>query len=90
MKETCMRVTLIGLSPAAYSSHSYRSGCATTATMAGLSDWEIKLLGHWASDAYQRYIRALVPLLRLFATKLSWPVSGTPFSFWNAYVANVI
>ena len=52
-----------------YTSHSFRSGAATTAAEAHLPDWLIKTLGRWRSDAYQVYIntprsvKATVPLL---------------------------
>ena len=39
-----------------YSSHSFRSGAATTASAAGIPDWLIKILGRWSSNAYQVYI----------------------------------
>lgn len=41
-----------------YSGHSLRAGGATDAASNGLAEWEIKLLGRWSSDAYQRYIRS--------------------------------
>ena len=51
-------ISALGYSSTNYSGHSFRSGCATSAAAAGMLDWEIKLLGRWASDTYQRYIRA--------------------------------
>lgn len=47
----------LGIPVTDYSGHSLRTGLATTAAAAGLSDWEIKMLGRWSSDAYRRYIR---------------------------------
>lgn len=47
----------LGWDPSKFSSHSLRAGCATTAGVAGLRDWEIKQLGGWASNAYTGYIR---------------------------------
>jgi integrase len=40
-----------------YSGHSFRAGGATAAADAGFSDWEIKMLGRWASNAYNVYLR---------------------------------
>jgi hypothetical protein len=57
IKHTRLHLTLIGIDPARYSGHSYRTGGATTAALAGLHDWEIKQLGRWKSDTYHRYIR---------------------------------
>lgn len=50
-------LSVLGIPNENYSGHSLRTGLATTAAAAGLSDWEIKLLGRWSSDAYRRYIR---------------------------------
>ena len=38
-------------------SHSLRAGGATAAFLAGVPAEVIKVLGHWKSDAYQKYIR---------------------------------
>ena len=45
-----------GYDAAAYASHSFRRGAATTAAAAGLPVWLIQTLGRWASDCYRRYI----------------------------------
>ena len=46
----------LGLDPSRYSGHSLHIGGATSAAQAGLSQWQIKLLGQWNSQAYQLYI----------------------------------
>lgn len=88
-KETRLKIALIGMNPKDYSGHSFRSGSATTAAMAGLTDWEIKLLGRWTSDAYQRYIRAPVTMPRSFASRMVNTSGVTPFSYRNPYITNV-
>lgn len=50
-------VSHLGLDPSRFSSHSFRSGAATSAATAGLPDWLIKAMGRWASDAYHLYIK---------------------------------
>ena len=82
-KETHKHVALIGLNPAAWSGHSYRSGCATIVAMASLSDWEIKPLD-------QRCTPEIYQSTDNFVKVLHSKVSGTPFSFRNAYITNVI
>ncbi|XP_006822086.1 uncharacterized protein LOC102804103 [Saccoglossus kowalevskii] len=47
-----------------YTSHSFRSGAATTAAEANLPDWLIKVLGRWRSDAYQLYITTPTDIIR--------------------------
>ena len=47
---------LCGFQPNNYNTHSFRIGAATTAAAAGLPAWLIKILGHWRSDSYERYI----------------------------------
>ena len=44
--------TSLGLDSSWYSGHSLRIGGATSAAEAGLSQWQIKLLGWWNSQAY--------------------------------------
>ena len=46
-----------GIDASKYSGHSFRSGAATTALEAGISDATIQMLGRWKSDAYRRYIK---------------------------------
>ena len=45
-----------GVSPKMVASHSLRRGGATTYSLAGVSDEEIKRLGRWLSDAYKLYV----------------------------------
>ena len=40
-----------------FNTHSFRIGAATSAKQAGMADVDIKMLGRWKSEAYQRYIR---------------------------------
>ena len=49
--------TSLGLDSSRYSGHSLHIGGATSATKAGLSQWQIKMLGRWNSQAYQVYIK---------------------------------
>lgn len=57
VKQLKFYISKLGIPIDNYSGHSLRTGLATTAAAAGLSDWEIKMLGRWSSDAYLRYIR---------------------------------
>ena len=47
-----------------YSSHSFRGGTNTTAAAAGISEWLIKILGLWRSNAYQVYIHSSPAMLQ--------------------------
>ena len=49
-------VSSLSLPAHQYSTHSLRSGAATTAAQLGFTEPEIKNLGHWASSAYTSYI----------------------------------
>ena len=49
--------TSLGLDSSRYSGHSLCIGGATSAAEAGLSQWQIKLLGCWNSQEYQIYIK---------------------------------
>ena len=53
---------LTGLDPHHYSGHSFRIGGATSTAVAGLNDYEIKLLGRWSSDCCRCYIRSPLSL----------------------------
>ena len=50
-------VTLVGLDPSSYSSHSLRSGVVCMGHRLGLSDRDLASLGNWRSDAFKTYIR---------------------------------
>ena len=49
------------LNPSFYKAHSFRIGAASFAAEQGLSDAQIRLLGRWKTNAFQKYIR--VPTL---------------------------
>jgi len=46
-----------GINPQGYSGHSFRIVAATTAADKEIEDLQIKMLGRWKSNAYQRYIK---------------------------------
>ena len=48
---------IAGYNPAAYSSHSFRIGAATSASASGMADHLIQKLGRWKSDAFKTYVR---------------------------------
>jgi hypothetical protein len=50
-------VKAIGLSPQSFSSHSFRIGAATSASICGCTDDQIKSMGRWKSSAFKLYIR---------------------------------
>ena len=50
-------LSLSGFNPALYSGHSFRAGAATSAGDSEFRDWELKMLGRWASTAYNVYLR---------------------------------
>ena len=50
-------ISTVGLSPANFSSHSFRIGAATSAAMSGIPIDTIKKLGRWQSYAVNLYIR---------------------------------
>ena len=47
-----------------YSSHSFRSGGATTVVAAGIPNWLIKILERWSSNAYQVYIHSSLAMIQ--------------------------
>jgi integrase len=49
-------ISLIGLSPESFSTHSFRRGFATLAHRSNIPPEHIQLLGDWKSDAYKSYL----------------------------------
>ena len=56
-----LAIQLCGLPPSRYKGHSFRIGAASHAADQECSDAQIRLLGRWKSNAFQKYIR--VPTL---------------------------
>jgi hypothetical protein len=50
-------IKFCGLNPTRYKSHSFRIGAASYAAEKGMSDAQIRTLGRWKSNAFQKYIR---------------------------------
>ena len=75
---------LIGIDPSQYSGHSFRIGGATSAPLAGLSDYEIKLIGRWNSDCYRRYIRSPLNLFLGYPRKIA-QTQAIKFQYANPY-----
>ena len=50
-------LTQLHLDKDQFNTHSFRIGAATSAKRAGMADVDIKMLGRWRSEAYQRYVR---------------------------------
>ena len=53
-----MVLASLGLPDNEYAGHSFRTGAATSADLAGVKDSTIQLLGRWKSAAFLRYIRS--------------------------------
>ena len=71
IRATKSALSSAGLDPSSFSGHSFRAGAATSGADAGLSDYELQLLGRWSSDAYMRYVRAPPALLARLSFKLA-------------------
>ena len=54
---TRLALSASGFNPSDYSGHSFRAGAATTAGDNNFEEWELKMLGRWASSAYSIYLR---------------------------------
>lgn len=50
-------IKLCGLNPSVYKGHSFRIGAASHVADRGMSDAQIRILGRWKSNAFQKYIR---------------------------------
>ena len=75
---------LVGLDPQHYSGHSFRIGGATSASMAGLNDFEIQLLDRWTSDCYKRYIRSPLSLFLNVAPQIA-RTKDIPYQYASPY-----
>ena len=60
----------LGLQSDLYFGHSLRAGSATTAGTKQFQGWEVKMLGHWASQYYNIYIRSTSHIAR-FSQRLA-------------------
>ena len=60
-----------GLDVTRFNGHSFRIGAATTASLAGLPDSTIQLLGRWKSSAFTSYLRPPVQALASVSQLLS-------------------
>jgi len=74
VQKTKSYISAIGKNPHSYSGHSYRSGSASTASSQGFHEYEIKRLGHWSSQAYQRYLHPSQTELSTVASRLAAPL----------------
>ena len=64
-------VKSIGLDEKCFSAHSLRAGAASTAALAGFSEWEIKKLGGWKTAIYSDYIRNVQSHTLKFSKRLA-------------------
>ena len=67
-------IQCLGLNPTGYTTHSLRSGAATTAGQLGFSENQIKQLGHWSSSAYLTYVQHSQHSRLQFSQRLSQQV----------------
>ena len=78
---------LVGIDPTAYSGHSFRIGGATSASLAGLKDYEIQMLGRWKSDCYKTYVRSPLNVLLQVPQRIAKTASIT-YQYANPYYQN--
>ena len=50
-------IKAIGLPPHLFPAHSFRIGAASSASMCGVPEEQIKSMGRWKSGAFESYIR---------------------------------
>lgn len=79
-----MLLRLVGLDPHHYSGHSFRIGGAQSSSIAGLNDYEIKLLGCLSSDCFKRYIRYPLSLLLTVTPRLA-KTKDIPYQYVSLY-----
>lgn len=61
----------IPLKKECFNTHSFRIGAATSAIDAGIPAVQVKMLGRWRSDCYQRYVRTPPAELARLSKKLA-------------------
>ena len=71
VREVRSTLRAIGLPDDTYAGHSFRIGAATSASLAGMEDSTIQLLGRWQSAAFRGYIRTLQDRLAAISTTLA-------------------
>ena len=64
-------VASLGWKPENFASHSLRVGLASTAGSLGFENWQIKKLGRWNSEAFNRYVRPSLNYDKNLASKLA-------------------
>ena len=75
----------LGLNPSSYSRHSLHIGGATTATTAGLRDWEIKSLWCWKSNTYWMHIREMMDMKADCARRMAHTPASRAFNYSHPY-----
>ena len=75
----------LGLNPSLYSGYSMCIRGATTATVAGLKDWEIKSLGCWKSNTYWMYIRETTDMKIDCTRRMAHTPASIPFNYSCLY-----
>lgn len=56
-QQLSLAIQFCRLAPSRYKGHSFRIDAASFAADQGFSDTQIRLLGRWKSNAFQKYIR---------------------------------